>query len=213
MHNRKNRLYYPFIPTIEVDDFFETLEMIRSFALSQDFFKGDRGYWPGVRSKMLDETSTELFNLMQYNILNCLPQFKKFEKFESTFHLCNESYVRGWVHDDAPDVNVAGFVYLSPNPPLNTGTTFFEDSIEQMMSQYLEPFMDDVSRMPDEPPRLEYSKYRDEQISWFKKSLSIDNMFNRAIIFDPRTWHAADNFFGTTKEDSRLTIVFFGRAV
>lgn len=213
MNNRKDRLHYPYINTIVKDDFFETPNMIRSFALQQEFFKGDRGHWPGTRTAYLQDISQELYDLVTFNILKYLPQFTRFEKFESTFHMCNKNYTRGWVHDDAPDLNVAGFIYLNPDPPLNTGTTFFEDTRSVLMEQYLQAFIDDVSRQPDEPPRANVDKYRDEQISWFKPATTIDNVFNRAIIFDPRTWHAANDYFGTTKEDSRLTLVYFGKAV
>jgi hypothetical protein len=214
MQHRKDRLYYPYIPTIVVDDFFESPDMVRSFALSREFFKGDRGYWPGIRTEYLEDLNQELCELVQFKILKHFPQFKKFEKFESTFHLSNANYVRGWVHDDAPDLNVAGFVYLYPDPPEHTGTTFYEDLDRPvMMESFLEAFMNDVGAQPDEPPRTQYAKYREEQLSWFKKSMEIDNVYNRAVIFDPRTWHAADNFFGTTKENTRLTLVYFGKAV
>jgi len=213
MMNRKDRLHNQYIPTVVVDDFFETPDMVRSFALKQEFFKGSRGHWPGLRSAFLDEISLELYNLVTFKILKLLPQFKKFEKFESTFHLSGKNYVRGWVHDDAPDLNVAGFIYLYPDPPINTGTTFFDDSNPQMPEQFVEAFKQDVSRMPEDEPREELSKYREEQLTWFKKTLVVDNVYNRAIIFDPKTWHAANDFFGTTKEDSRLTLVYFGRAV
>lgn len=211
--NRKDRLHNPYIPTVIIDDFFETPDMVRSFALQQEFFKGTRGHWPGVRSDFLDNISKELFDLVTFKILKVLPQFKKFEKFESTFHLSGKNYVRGWVHDDAPDLNVAGFIYLFPNPPKNSGTTFFEDTMPVMGGQFLEAFQSDVSRMPDDPPRDDLTKYRDEQLSWFKESLVVDNVYNRAIVFDPKTWHAANDFFGTTKEDTRLTLVYFGKAV
>jgi hypothetical protein len=211
--NRKNRLHNPYIPTVVVDDFFETPDMIRAFALQQEFFKGSRGYWPGVRSQFLEDISTELYNLLTYKILKVLPQFTKFEKFESTFHLSGKNYVRGWVHDDAPDLNVAGFLYLSPDPPPNSGTSFFDDTTPSMPASFLDAFKQDVLRMPDELPLPELDKYRDEQLTWFKKSLTVDNVYNRAIIFDPKTWHAANDFFGTTKEDTRLTLVYFGKAV
>jgi hypothetical protein len=81
-----------------------------------------------------------------------------------------------------------------------------------MMEQYAEVFADDVGRQPDEPPREEFTKYRNEQLSWFKETAEVENVYNRAVIFDPRTWHTANNFFGTTREDTRLTLVYFGRA-
>lgn len=44
------------------------------------------------------------------------------------------------------------------------------------------------------------------------QSLVVENVFNRMIIFDPQIWHAPANLFGTTIDDARLTITFFGIA-
>lgn len=46
-----------------------------------------------------------------------------------------------------------------------------------------------------------------------KKTLEIKNLFNRMIIFDPSILHKQSSMFGTTIENSRLTIIFFGIAV
>lgn len=212
MINRKNRLYYPFIPTIVIDDFFESPHTVREFALNQDFFKGDRGTWPGIRTEFLEKLGGDVLEILIFKILKNYPQFQRFEKFESTFQLINENYISGWMHDDAPDLNLAGFVYLSPNPPINTGTTFYADN-DVVLDKFLPAFMDDVCRPPEDPPRVELQKYKQDQKSSFFPTITVDNVFNRCVIFDPRTWHCADNFFGTTKEDTRLTLVFFARGV
>ena len=59
---------------------------------------------------------------------------------------------------------------------------------------------------------LYVSKHRDKQRSCFTPSINVDNVFNRCVMFDPKTWHSADNFFGTTLDDSRLTLVFYAQA-
>ena len=37
----------------------------------------------------------------------------------------------------------------------------------------------------------------------------IDNVYNRFIMYSPDILHAPHNFFGSTKEDSRLTVTLF----
>lgn len=209
---KKDRLFNTYIPTIVVDEFFETPVQVRSFALQQEYFKGPRGHWPGMRSDYLEKLDQDLCDVVMFNILQHLPQFKKFETFESTFQLINENYVKGWIHDDAPNLNVAGFVYLYPNAPEHSGTSFFgDDGISK--EQYVDIWKDDVLSPPERPPRVEYEKYREDHASSFTKQAEIDHVFNRCVIFDPKVWHSADNFFGTTKDNTRLTLVFFGKAV
>ena len=45
------------------------------------------------------------------------------------------------------------------------------------------------------------------------ETLTVENTYNRMIIFDPAHWHAPAGAFGTDLESGRLTIVFFGIAV
>lgn len=211
MSGKVDRFTRPYVPTIVVDDFFETPSLWRHFALSQEFFKGERGTWPGLRTSMLHDLSTELYNILEYKLLQYLPQFKKFHKIESTFQIIDETYGNGWVHDDNPEHTVAGVIYLNENPPLNTGTTIYLDGHEVNADHYTQLFIDDVmSTNPED--RVKFAKYRNEQRARFTSCTNVDNHWNRCIIFDPRSWHSADNFFGTTKDDSRLTLVFFGNA-
>ena len=64
----------------------------------------------------------------------------------------------------------------------------------------------------DADQRVEMRTYRDKQRANFTSNITVESYWNRAILFDPRTWHSADNFFGNTKETSRLNIVFYAKA-
>jgi len=45
------------------------------------------------------------------------------------------------------------------------------------------------------------------------KTITVENKFNRMIIFHPSLWHAPERHFGNTLQTSRLTITFFGIAI
>jgi len=200
----------PYIPTVVIDDFFETPELWRYFALNQEFFKGNRGTWPGLRTKMLYDLCPALYNTLEFKLLQHVP-FNSFSKIETTFQIIDETYGKGWVHDDNPEHDVAGVIYLNEHTVPNSGTTLYSDKFDISGDHYTELFVKDVSTdTPEE--REQFNKYREEQRSFFTQTASVDSRWNRCIIFDPRTWHSADNFFGTTKEDARLTLVFFGNA-
>ena len=199
----------PHIPTTIIDNFFETPSLWRDFALAQEYYKGERGTWPGIRTSMLSELSSELYEILEIRLLEHLPMFTGLSKVESTFQLIDETWGKGWVHDDNPEHDVAGIIYLNKDAPLNTGTTMYEGAADINGEHYSKLFQEDVLST-DPEVRKGYVKYRDEQRAFFKPAINVDCVWNRCVMFDPRTWHSADNFFGTTKDDTRLTLVFFG---
>ena len=199
----------PHIPTTVIDNFFETPSLWRDFALAQEYYKGERGTWPGIRTSMLSELSSELYEILEIRLLEQLPMFTGLSKVESTFQLIDETWGKGWVHDDNPEHDVAGIIYLNKDAPLNTGTTMYEGAADINGEHYSKLFQEDVLST-DPEVRKGYAKYRDEQRAFFKPAINVDCVWNRCVMFDPRTWHSADNFFGTTKDDTRLTLVFFG---
>jgi len=205
----KNRDLHPYFPTIILDNFFEAPDLVRSWALNQEFFKGERGTWPGLRSELLHNSNLELYNLLIRKIFQAIKEYGVNEMYDmqTGFQLIDKTWGTGWVHDDDPKLHVAGLIYLSPNAPVESGTTLYADNIDFNGDKYSKIFMEDVFSAEEE--RSKFAKYRLEQRSHFSPTIRIGNVYNRCIIFDTRNWHSADNFFGTCKEDTRLTNVFF----
>ena len=56
-----------------------------------------------------------------------------------------------------------------------------------------------------------YEELKNNRHSQFKEVTTIENVYNRCIIYDAHAWHRANNYFGKTKDDSRLSLVFFGK--
>jgi len=205
----KNRHLHPYFPTIIVDNFFESPDIVRHWALQQEFFKGERGTWPGVRTELLHESNIELYNYLIRKIFQIIKDYgvQEIYDMQTGFQLIDESWGTGWVHDDDPKLSVAGLIYLSPTAPIESGTTLYADNIDFNGEKYTKIFMEDVFSTEEE--RSKFAKYRQEQRSHFTPTIQIGNVYNRCIIFDTRNWHSADNFFGKDKEDTRLTNVFF----
>lgn len=209
-NNVKDRFLKPYIPTIVIDDFYDFPDLIRDWALDQEFFKGDRGSWPGLRCKLLDELNPQLFDLLIRKLLSIIDDYGYSEIYDmqTGFQIIDESWGTGWVHDDDPKLHLAGVIYLSPQAPIKSGTTIYNDQTDFDGERYSKLFMEDVFSENAED-RTKFEKYRAEQRSHFTPNTLIGNIYNRCIIFDTRNWHSADNFFGLSKEDSRLTQVFF----
>ncbi len=206
----KNRFLYPFLPTIVIDDFYENPDLVRNYALGQEFFKGNRGSWPGLRSELLHTLNPNLFELTVKKLLFVLKDYgvKDLYGVQTGFQIIDGTWGEGWVHDDDPKLHVAGLIYLNQDAPLGSGTTLYKDQEDFNGEKYSEIFMNDVFAETSEQ-RAQYAKYRKEQRDFFTPTMTIENVYNRCIIFDTRTWHSADTFFGNTKENSRLTQVFF----
>lgn len=212
--NLKDPFLYPYLPTIVIDNFYENPELWREFALDLEFYKGNRGSWPGVRSDFLQNLDSELFRLLSSKLMHVLNDYGycEFLELQTTFQLIDETYGEGWVHDDDPHFTVAGLIYLNLEAPVGAGTTLYSNQTDFNGEVYSEIFMNDVLVATDEE-REKHAKYRKDQRAHFTPTTTIESVFNRCIIFDPRTWHSANTFFGKEKSDTRLTQVFFARAI
>ena len=181
-----------------IDNFFDNPDEVRKFALDQIYEKDTIGSWPGARTREIAHIDRVFFDSL-FNFLEFSPEEYR---IVSNFQLTDESYEEGWVHKDKSIYT--GVLYLSKDPIANSGTSLYEES-------------DCDTKYPDEKRNWifgtktaeEISKFRDDNNSQFKEFVNLDNKYNRLIIFPGTIPHRANKFFGTTKEDSRLTLVFF----
>lgn len=198
------------IPIKVIDNFFESPQLWRHFALKQQFHHDEISNFPGQYSKLLGELDTSLFHSLASRLIQHLPGFSNFQFLETSFRLADASYGRGWIHHDDPKFNVAGLIYLNVDPPADSGTIIYS-----MQSQTEQSYQDykfqEFSSLPED--RHVFDRYKEEQRLLFKKNMTIHNVFNRCVLYSPLVWHSADRFFGSSNDDSRLTLNFFGRVV
>jgi len=205
----KNRIKYPRFPSRIIEDFLPCPYVWRNLALQQDYYDTDLPI-PGQRSKFLEQIDADIFTDFARIFLKHFPIFSGFQNLSVCFQLVDETYGQGWVHDDDPTVTFSGVIYLNPHAAANTGTTLYDDQEDTYANDFKDMiWKDTLQSSADE--RKQCSKYRLQQRETFTPSLTVENVFNRAFIYDPRTWHSADNFFGSDKDDSRLTMVFYGK--
>lgn len=91
---------------------------------------------------------------------------------------------RGW----------SGLVYLSPDAPKQHGTTIWRNKKTNLCVA---------------PEGDQYEQDTDQ----FELALSIENRFNRLVLFRENVLHRAGHGFGTTPETARLMQTFFFKAV
>ena len=127
---------------IIVDNFYEDPDSIRNYALSLKYnqpkdFTEDNVGWLGYRcftrsdsfaldlSKRLKKANCN-FTAMMYYFHYCLEETKNFNAYNMDFHEYK-------IHTD-PIAKFAGVIYLHPDPPKNTGTSFYTDKKEYVSS-------------------------------------------------------------------------------
>ena len=197
----------PYTPIKVIDTFLESPDLWREYALKQEYYRDELAPYPGLRTKSLNKLNPDLFASLARKLIKHCHGAKDFPHLEITFALVDETFGTGWLHQDEPHYNIAGMIYLNPIAPRGTGTGFYNYA-----NFTEEPFMqlalDEYNSEPADRTKFETAKQR--QQSFFNKTMTVENEFNRCVMFHPNHWHGADRFFGNTKENTRLTINFFG---
>lgn len=197
----------PYTPIKVIDTFFESPDLWRHYALQQEFYRDAESPWPGVQTKMLNTLNEELFASFAKKLVKHVHGAKGFSHLQVTFTLVDGTYGSGWIHQDEPQYNIAGLVYLNPTPPNNSGTVIYSQ-VSPFNEDYRKYAHEEFTATPEH--RLSYENTKARQRSFFKPTANLENEFNRCIMFHPSEWHGAEQFFGSTKEDSRLCMLFFG---
>ena len=133
------------------------------------------------------------------------------------FQLCSPNQYgdinQGWIHDDDKTL-YAGVLYLSPDAPLNTGTSLYKKR-----SDCLDFVADDFATLSNSKKEL-YSNFNLDKIEEYKKMLeynnskfvetaNFNNIYNRFISYDGKILHGVINYYGDDMKNERLTLVFF----
>lgn len=186
---------------VVVDNFYDNPDWIRSFAMNNLTFAGS-DYHRGKRSEerfILNGTKEAFERILGKEIINWNdPSYAngKFQYCTSTdpivYHVDTQTY--------------AAMVYLTPDAPLNSGTATYRSKITGATR---------FDNYDDNPELYERTfKGRSSQMNFYDNSTyelvdSIANVYNRLVMFDAKTLHAATNYFGDSIETARFFQLFF----
>lgn len=188
---------------VVVDDFYEDPDYVREFALRQVFVDGGIG-----KGYMGNRTGDFFFAPdMKYAFESIIG--KKINNWydgdycNGVFQYCTKGD-RLVYHCDEQDW--AGAIYLNPNAPYNTGTSFYASKRNgQRGGSGCELDCSTVFKPEkDEDPFLNPNLY--------EKVDEVGNIYNRLVLWDASLIHAASEYFGENPENpenSRLFHLFF----
>ena len=196
----KNK-YFNFSETLKqtswaVDNFYESPDQIRKFALEQEYEIG------GIGKGYIGNRTHEqfLFSGLKERFENIMG--KKITKWEE--HGMNGRFQYCWsgqplvYHCDRQQWG--GMLYLTPNAPFECGTTLYAHKKTKARTFYDEGWDYSWKDVPGDP-HLDKTPFEPVDV--------LGNVYNRLVIFDASCIHSASEYFGTVKENCRLWQMFF----
>lgn len=195
------RLRGPSCGLIVVDNFYNNAQSTRDYILTQEF--SVKGNFPGQRT--ISYATQHLKDVIQGYVG---PFGGKITEFPipsetDTKAIYNGSFQyttsreRSWVHADGWN-NWAGVLYLTPDAPLSAGTAFYRFK----NGEYSE---EDAKLLNTK----EQTDNCSQDLTKWELVDRVGNVFNRLILFNSKRFHMSMDYFGDTKENSRLFQVFF----
>jgi len=198
-------------PITVVDDFFEYPDEVREFALQQEYLPDPENKWPGKRSKHLHELNPVLFNNTVNKVFSLFFNLGKTNiswNASVCFQKIDGKYQEGWVHSDE---NICtGIIYLSKSKN-KCGTTIYRpidpvNATFKNLDKKIESFTNTNLIADNENFRLENNKE-------FRPTVTVQEEYNRLVLFDGHLLHSANEFYGGEDDSVRLTLVFFVKQI
>ena len=198
-------------PVAIIENFYEDPDAIRTFALAQEYtFCQNRQnleyVYPGSRTKDLFDLDSELHGKICKKLVSVFHNAEHDNMrwaISTSFQSVTEEYSQGVVHTDQNTV-FAGVLYLTPDAPLNSGTSLFKKNMNFDETKYQQALIENDTRFRAGEIVMNASYH-----SMFDEIVRVNNVYNTLIIYEGRHFHAANEFFGKTLENSRLAQVFF----
>jgi hypothetical protein len=200
-------LYYINIKTqpniIVLDNFYENPYLLRDYALGLKYEPPENHGALGFRCesgrKLLDGTK-ELFEKLLHATIPDGSNLGEWNySTNGCFQWCNGS-TQIVYHCDSQ--KYAGIVYLTPDAPINCGTSFLRHKKYKLRTSEI------FSKNDWYDSSLNYNEPHLDKTSWEIVD-SIGNIYNRLVIFDAQYIHAVTEYFGETINNSRLFQLFF----
>lgn len=197
-------------PVTVISDFYENPDEIRKYALAQKYtycheIKGVDYVFPGSRTKELRELSQSLYEKVCKKLISVfhLPEHDVMRwQINTSFQIVEGEYGHGLIHQDQNTV-FAGVLYLTPDAPLDSGTSLFRKNGSYDEDLYWKLIKENDERFKRKEP-IDFTYH-----NMFDEIVRVNNVYNSLILFEGDIHHCANQFFGKTKQDSRLAQVFF----
>ena len=179
-----------------VDNFYDTPDLVREFALQQEYVEG--GFGRGFIGRRTEKQFLFPYVKEKFESIMSKPITKWEEHgMNGRFQICwsGEPLV---YHCDQQQWG--GMLYLTPNAPYQCGTTLYAHKQTRARTFYEEGWDASWKDIPGDC-HLDGTPWEPVDV--------LGNVYNRLVIFDASAIHSASEYFGTVKENARLWQMFF----
>ena len=177
-----------------VDDFYEDPYAVRNYALMQHYFDKDNndGGYVGFRTR-----TQHLFPGLKQKFEGIMnKRITKWEEYGMNGRF-QAGYAGTWRVYHCDDQTYAGMLYLTPDAPVECGTSLLMHK-ETKIRHSSHPNIMSTFRSES---TLDKTPYQEVDV--------IGNVFNRLMLFDARCIHSATDYFGFNLNNCRLWQIFF----
>lgn len=197
-------------PVTVVSDFYKNPDEIRKYALSLKYtycheMKDIDYVFPGARTMQLRDLSQSLHDKVCKKLISVFqfPEHDLMEfRIQTSFQIVSAEYGKGLIHQDDNTI-FAGVLYLTPDAPLDAGTSLFRKNSSYDEDLYWKKIKENDENFKNKRP-IDFSYH-----SMFDEVVRVNNVYNTLILFEGDIHHCANQFFGETKQNARLAQVFF----
>ena len=198
-------------PITVVENFYANPNAIRKFALAQKYtfcheIANIEYVYPGCRTKDLSILDKKLYDKICEKLVSIFHihqhDYMKWE-ITTSFQSVSNEYKQGVIHRDHSTI-FAAVLYLTPEAPLDSGTSLYKKNNTFNEEEYLQALVKN-----DEAFKAGQKVMSTNYHSMFDEVVRINNVYNTLILYEGENFHAANKFFGSTLQDSRLAQVFF----
>ena len=198
-------------PVTMVEDFYENPDAIRKFALAQKYtyckdIKNIEYVFPGCRTQDLFKINPVLFANICKKLISVFHNAEHDYmgwQITTSFQIVTAEYGQGVIHRDQNTI-FAAVCYLTPNAPLNAGTSLYKPNNSFDEAKYEQALQDNDARFKTGEIVMDTGYH-----SMFDEVVKVNNVYNSLIIYEGDTLHAANQFFGENNKNGRLAQVFF----
>ena len=198
-------------PVAIIENFYENPDAVREFALSQQYvsLKDRKEYkyvYPGSRTLDLVDLDKALHEKICKKLVSVFHNAENDHMrwaISTSFQSVTEEFKQGVIHTDH-DTIFAAVLYLTPDAPLDSGTSLFRPNKSFDAEKYELALQENDKRFKAGKIAMDTSYH-----SMFDEIVRVNNVYNTLILYEGRHYHAANQFFGNNLKDSRLAQVFF----
>jgi len=184
-----------------VDDFYADPDLVRDYAINKlsyepsGYHKGrrstDRFELNGTKEKLEEVLGRGIKNWHHDGYANCRFQYCTAED-PIVFHCDNQQF--------------AGIVFLSPDAPLTSGTATYQSRVTKARRFNFDEFGNETFNQTFKGYGSEINFYDGSSFDMVDR---VANVYNRLVIWDAQTIHAATQYYGSNINDSRFFQLFF----